>query len=78
MTAWAKPSWSSLGPRFDETECSPFDSHDPTGLRSDRRPSARPSLLEAGHTIALGNQRTLRVVETRFVDDELVLVVEQA
>lgn len=31
-----------------------------------------------GHTIALGNQRTLRVVETRFVDDELVLVVEQA
>jgi hypothetical protein len=33
---------------------------------------------EAGDTIPLGTDRTLRVVETRFTDDELVLVVEAA
>ena len=33
---------------------------------------------QAGDTIPLGADRMLLVVETRFVDDELVLVVEQA
>jgi hypothetical protein len=32
---------------------------------------------QAGDTIPLGADRILRVVETRFVDDEPVLVVEQ-
>jgi hypothetical protein len=31
-----------------------------------------------GDTIPLGASRMLRVVETRFADDELVLVVEDA
>jgi hypothetical protein len=30
----------------------------------------------AGDTIPLGAGRTLRVIETRFADEELVLVVE--
>jgi hypothetical protein len=33
---------------------------------------------QAGDTIPLGADRTLRVVETRFVDDDPVLVVEDA
>ena len=33
---------------------------------------------QAGETIALGADRMLRVVETRFVNDDPVLVVEPA
>jgi hypothetical protein len=33
---------------------------------------------QAGDTIPLGADRILRVVETRFVDDDPVLVVEPA
>jgi hypothetical protein len=33
---------------------------------------------QAGHMIPLGAQRMLRVIETRFVDEDLVLVVESA
>ena len=34
--------------------------------------------VQAGETIPRGAHRTLRVVETRFVDEDLVLVVEPA
>jgi hypothetical protein len=60
---------------------------EPNGIhvqtRARRRTPADPPVLQTavpnwspGDTIPLGADRTLRVIETRFVDDDPVLVVE--
>ena len=52
-------------------------------MLEDGTPADRPVLhtavpnWQAGDTIPLGADQMLRVVETRFVDDESVLVVER-
>jgi hypothetical protein len=52
-------------------------------VRTDRRDASRPAgaadrgpELATGRHDPLGADRTLRVIETRFADEELLLVVE--
>jgi hypothetical protein len=54
-------------------------------LETDDGTPADPPLLhtavpnwQAGDTIPLGADRTLRVIETRFTDEDSVLIVEAA
>ena len=64
-----RPEWAGFYFRLENEDGTPAD---PPTLHT-----AVPN-WQAGDTIPLGADRILRVVETRFVDDDPVLVVEPA